>query len=496
MQKGRFPWLALAVTVMLALAVASPAMAADIPSEVTLFRNVNIFDGKSEKLLEGYDVLVVGNLIKQIAKDIPISGTYEVDVKTGGLKRQAPVPGDMHLHGYTVFAPTEEGKLEKKQVKANVIDGGGRTLMPGMIDIHWHLAMSSVTFDELANEDISYVDAMAVREAGKTLQRGFTTIRSAGGMGDFGLKKAIDEGVIEGPRVYPTGAMISQTSGHGDFAGRFDRAPTFGGNPSKFDERGIVRIADGPDQVAAAVRENLRHGATQIKLMAGGGVSSEYDPLDVTEYFPEEMEAAVNAAKDWGTYVLAHVYTPMGIDRALRAGVRSIEHGHLMSEYNAKLMAEKGAFLSIQPFLKEDTKSPAFETVSKGVMERYLQACEGFENTMRYVKKYNIKIGFGTDLLFSRDNSQQANQLARYKNYMSNVEILRMATSTNGEVLAWSGKRNPYPDGPLGVITAGAYADILLVDGNPLEDVSILGDGGKNIPLIMKDGNIFKNTLK
>jgi len=208
----------MATLLMLSLALALPAMAADIPSEVTLFKNVKIFDGRSEKRLEGQDVLVVRNLIKQVAKDIPTEGTYELDVKTGGLTRQTVSVGC--LHTYTILVPGEGGKVEKKEVKANVIDGGGRTLMPGMTDAHWHaLYAGLLSLDQLRTEELDYIYTVANQEAGKTLMRGFTTVRDVGGS-VFGLKKAIDTGVIPGPRILPSGTHIGITGG-----GRWPECP-------------------------------------------------------------------------------------------------------------------------------------------------------------------------------------------------------------------------------------------------------------------------------
>ncbi len=427
--------------------------AQDKPSpNYTLITNVNVWDGISDKL-EKADVLVEGNLIKQISKE-------------------------------PLFIAQIDGNT--------IIDGGGRTLMPGLIDAHWHTLLSSITLEEGQSEEADYLHARAIVGAENTLMRGFTTVRDVGGP-VFGIKKAIDEGLLEGPRIFPSGALISQTSGHGDFSHVYDGPRAFGAAPPRFEQLGISRVADGVDEVLAATRYNLKQGATQIKVMAGGGVSSLYDQLYVNEYTAEELKAIVDAASDWGTYVTVHIYNEKGIARALNAGVKGIEHGHLMSEESAKLMAEKGAWLCIQPFYKD---IPGAETLDPGRYAKFMQVVDGFDKTMKLVKKYNLNMAFGTDLLFSpKTNGQQGDLLARFKNLYSDVEILRMATSNNAKYFELSGPGHPYKEGPLGVIKQGAYADILLVDGDPLKDVSILGEDGKNIPLVMKDGKIYKNTL-
>lgn len=257
-----------------------------------LLNNVEIFNGKDARTFSG-NLLIRNNRIETISA--------------------APIE-----------TPSER--------PVTVIDGKGRFLMPGLIDAHWHAYLCCNTMTDLLAGDPSYTHLMAGREAAETLQRGFTAIRDAGGP-VFGLKRAIDSGTLRGPRIYPSGAMISQTSGHGDFRMIYEHAHGgCGCEMAHVEQIGASKIADGADAVTAAVRENLRQGASQIKLMAGGGAASLYDPLDVTEFFEEELRAAVRAAEDWGTYVMVHVYNPRGIARALKAGVRSIEHGHLIDE--------------------------------------------------------------------------------------------------------------------------------------------------------------------
>jgi imidazolonepropionase-like amidohydrolase len=240
-------------------------------------------------------------------------------------------------------------------------------------------------------------------------------------------------------------------------------------------------------------REQLRAGATQLKVMAGGGVSSNYDPLDVTQGTDAEFRAAVAAAENWGTYVAVHAYTPRAIQIAINAGVKSIEHGQLIDEPTAKMMADKGVWLSLQPFLIDEDAIPQSpenkkkqETMSRGTDTAYALA-----------KKYKIKTAWGTDTLFSAElAAKQGKQLAKLVRWYTPVEVLRMGTSGNAELLALSGPRNPYQAGKLGVVEAGAYADLLLVNGNPLADIWLIADPDKNFAVIMKDGVVFKNQTQ
>ena len=251
-------------------------------------------------------------------------------------------------------------------------------------------------------------------------------------------------------------------------------------------------VADSPDEVRARTREQLMQGASQIKLTAGGGVSSPFSPVDVTTFTEAELRAAVEAAENWGTYVAAHAFTPAAIQRAIAAGVKVIEHGMLMDEATAKLMAEKGIWLSMQP-LPEDLRL-GFPV---GSIQRIKadQVWPGIATTYEFAKKYKIKTAWGTDVLFSATLArQQGAILASLLRWYTPGEALVMATSTNAELLTLSGKRNPYP-GKLGVVEQGALADLLLVEGNPLENIRLVADPGKNFVIIMKDGKIYKNGL-
>ncbi|MDY7024149.1 MAG: amidohydrolase family protein, partial [Cyanobacteriota bacterium] len=297
-----------------------------------------------------------------------------------------------------------------------------------------------------------------------------------------------------GPRIWPSGAMISQTSGHFDFSSVEDIPRTASTPLSRTEKLGITRVADGVPEVLLTVREQLKQGATQIKIATGGGVTSEFDPIDVTQYTEEEIAAAVNAAEDWGTYVLTHVFSPRAIQRSIKMGVKSIEHGHLMDEETAQLMAETGTWLSMQPIL-DDEDSLIPEGSPQLQRDKFLQVASGTDNTYRLAKRYNIKTAWGTDVLFDpKLADRQLFQLTKMVRWYEPWEVLKMATHDNHELFALSGPRNPYP-GQLGVVEEGALADLLLVDGNPLENIQLIEDPEQNFLVIMKDGKIYKNLL-
>ena len=321
--------------------------------------------------------------------------------------------------------------------------------------------------------------------------RGFTTVRDLGGP-VFGLKRAIDEGVVVGPRIYPSGAFISQTSGHGDFRFSFEVPRLPGGSLSHSEVMGIAAIADSPDEVRLRAREQLRAGASQIKLMAGGGVASPYNPIESTQFTEPEIRAAVEAAENWGTYVTAHAYTPRAIQQAIAAGVKCIDHGQLIDEATVRLMAQKGTWWSLQPFLDDQDAAPLVNPVSQ---KKALEVFAGTDNAYKLAKKYKIKTAFGSDILFDANlSTRQGAILAKLVRWYTPAEVLKMATADNGELMALAGFINPYP-GKLGVVEQGALADLLLVDGNPIESIKLIEDPDKNFLVIMKDGTIYKNTL-
>jgi imidazolonepropionase-like amidohydrolase len=419
--------------------------------DAALFRNVRIFDGKNPTLSVSSDVLVRRNIIERIS---------------------------------TASIAAEPGMT--------VIAGAGRTLMPGLIDAHWHSFMAATPQSLLLAADASYLHILATRQAEATLMRGFTTVRDMGGP-VFGLKRAIDEGVMSGPRIYPSGAFISQTSGHGDFRSLHELPRSPGGPLSRSELAGLAAIADSPDEVRLRVREQLRLGASQIKLMGSGGVSSPFSHIDATEYTDAELRAAVEAAENWGTYVAVHAYTPRAIRQAIAAGVKCLEHGHLIDEPTAKLLADRGIWWSLQPLTYD---ADVFARMSPVSQKKALAVFAGTENAYKLAKQYNIKTAFGADILFDAGAAnRQGAYLAMMVRWYTPAEALKMATADNGELMAMSGFINPYR-GKLGVVEQGALADLLLVDGNPLDNIELIKDPVRNFLVIMKDGEIYKNTLQ
>jgi len=445
------PSILLAAALFIALAAGSAAQhAPSAGAGATLFQKVRIFDGKSSDLSAPSNVLVRANRIERIS-------TSPIAVDSG----------------------------------TRVIDGGGRTLMPGLIDAHWHAMLIALSPAETLAGDIGYSNLVAAAEAKDTLLRGFTTVRDVGGPA-FGLKRAIDEGFTEGPRIFPSGAMITVTSGHGDFRSISDLPRQIGGPLTRGEQIGGFALADSPDEVRIRVREQLMQGASQIKLTGGGGVSSPFSPIDAVTFTGPEMHAAVEAARNWGTYVAVHAFTDEAIRIAIDAGATCIEHGFLMSDATAKLIADKGIWLSLQPLPEEMRTGLPEGSVQR---EKAEEVWPGIARSYALAKKYKIKTAWGTDVLFSRALAQrQGAILASLVRWYTPAEALIMATSTNGELLALSGKRSPYR-GKLGVVEAGALADLLLVDGNPLQDINLVADPAKNFVVIMKDGNIYKNAL-
>jgi imidazolonepropionase-like amidohydrolase len=436
-----------AVLIALGLAVgATPARAAE--SSGLLFRDVRVLDVEAGRLGAPTDVLVRGNTIASIGR---------IDA----------VPSD-----------------------ATVIDGRGRTLMPGLIDVHVHLVFGALEMRELLDPELTpaKAEAKAAAQAEAMLLRGFTSVRDVGGP-LFGLKSGIDSGKYRGPRIWPSYATISQTSGHGDFRLPHERSRRFFGKVSRAEELGATFIADGRDEVLTAVRENLRQGASQIKLMAGGGTSSAYDPVDVTQYTFDEMRAAVEAAEDWGTYVTVHAYTPRAVRRAIEAGVRCVEHGQLLDEETLKLMAERDVWLSAQMLMAD---SPNMDPLRRAKRKAVI---EGQQRLWPMAKRLGLRIAWGTDFLFEPElNATQNRYLLDIAPWFTPAEVIRIVTRNNAELLAMSGLRSPY-EGRLGVVAEGALADLLLVDGNPLEDVALLTDPERRFVVILKDGRVEKNAL-
>lgn len=415
----------------------------------TLFTNFRLFDGTSSSLRDGLFLLVEGNRIKDVGTGTPA---------------------------------TPEG--------ARVVHCGGRVIMPGLIDAHWHALFAGLPLPLLLQGDAEFNALAAAAEAESTLMRGFTTIRDLGGP-TFALKQAIDQGLVVGPRIYPCGNVITSSGGHGDMRplSAIPRAP--GGPFGSIREAEGAMIADGTDLVMLRVREQLLQGASHIKVIGTGGVSSPRSPLDALTYTEAEIRTAVQVCRDWNTVVTVHAYEPKGVQRAISAGAACIEHAHLMDDETAALMAEKGVWLSIQPFLTEEDQLPQ----TGEAKQKMLQVFTGTHNAYKLAKKHGIKTAFGTDLLFSQTLAKrQGLMLTHLTNWYTNAELLKQATAMNGELLSLSGPRNPYP-GKLGVIERDALADLCVVDGNPLEDITLMAKPEKSFVVIMKDGTIHKNTL-
>ncbi len=396
--------------------------------------------------------------------------------------------GHLLIEGRTIAAVDTSPIAEDDQTL--VIDGAGRLAMPGMSDAHVHLVGMANTMMDLVMVSQTQLAASTLARAKDTLLRGFTTVRDMAG-DTVGIKKVIDGEPVLGPRIYPSQAAISQTAGHGDFGFPYERPTALGGEQSRAEQIGFVRVADGPDRVLAAVREQLKLGASQIKLMAGGGAASLYDPLYTLQFTPAELRAAVDAAADYGTYVATHVYNVAGIRRAVEAGVKSIEHGHLADEPTVALLAERDVWLSVQPFAEHDHTSLPPDSVEKG-----RQVCQGTDQVYRWAKKHGVKMAWGTDLLFEPENTaRQSDMMTRLGAYFTTIEALKMVTSGNAALFRMAGERDPYRSARLGELTVGAWADVLLISGDPTTDLTLLADPARNIALIVKDGVIVKNAL-
>lgn len=426
------------------------SVANDKPPQV-LIKNVNIFDGRNEQLQIGQDVLVEANLIKQIGKGL-----------TAGSE-------------------------------AMVIDGGGRVLTPGFIDAHTHIALIA-PFDQLENEYTGvYVGAAGGQMAENMLMRGFTTVRDAGGA-SIGIQRAIDDGWFPGPRIFSSGAFITQTSGHLDMRDRTNPHKHAGGHHSHAQSIGHFAAVDGEAEMLAAARQQFRNGATQLKLATNGGISAVYSPLDLDQFTDDELGAAAQTAEAFGSYFMVHAYYDNAVSRAIDFGARSVEHGHLMTEASVKKMKEKNVYLVVEALMSLSEGSPDF---TPDQQKKFDLAMGNFRKMLELAKKYEIKIALGSDTFLSKAayDLQAQEWTARAKLFHS-AEIMKQATSIGAELIELSGERNRYKEGPLGVVQEGAYADLIIVEGNPLEDITLLSDPGKNLRLIMKDGTVYKNTLQ
>ena len=439
----------LAFAICLGLAMILPAHAQEQP-QVTLITNVNVFDGVNEKLIKNANVVVTDTLITAVSTE-PLA-------VAGG----------------------------------RVIDGGGRTMIPGLIDVHWHMTMAEIPQSCILFCDIYEVAIRGALASEPTLMRGFTTVRNLGG-NTFAIKKLIDAGTLVGPRIFPSGPVLSQTGGHYDY--RLPYEVPAESTLNYWGRNGFMVIADGVPEVQKRAREIFRMGASQIKFAAGGGVASVFDPVDVRQYSLEEMKAIVDVAQSYNSYAAVHVFTDDAVEMALEAGVMSMDHGFLISEPVLKNMKAKGAWLSIQPLLDDED---AFDfSGNPAAQKKWVEVTNATNTIYPLAKKVGVNMAFGTDLLMDRElAAKQGKFLAKLGNWFTGFEALKMATSENARLLALSGPRSPYQAGSLGVIKEGAYADLILVDGNPLEDLNLVADPDSNFDLIMKDGVIYKNSLE
>jgi imidazolonepropionase-like amidohydrolase len=446
------------------LALSSLATAQDEAPTQTLFTNVQIFDGVNEERMAG-NVLVEGNLIKQISDE----------------------------------AISTEG--------ATVIDGGGRTLMPGLIENHAHLMLMGPTLPAMEGmttwEDFAIHGTMM---AEMYLMQGFTTLRDAGGT-NGGLQRAINAGTIIGPRVYPSAAFLGGRGGHADFA----NFSSLMGDPTNFSRLNMAQEVDGVDEMLKAARNNFRMGASQLKVMQSGGVVSAFDPWQMEGRTVPEIKAAVEIANQYGSYAMAHSYKKESILRALNAGVMSIEHGFGFDCEVAKLMKKKDAYITtnLTAFAPGLLDIPAVRDVPASY-RKAISASAAFAGYVDNMNRCPVQRGFHTDCVGNVSACSKQIAYEKYLNgdYFGPYNSLVAMTSVGGEIAAMTGEfMNPYPEGKLGVIEEGAYADLLIVDGNPLQDLSVIGTNEKwfdaptppespeTIRIIMKDGEIYKNTL-
>ncbi|MFD0858278.1 metal-dependent hydrolase family protein [Roseovarius aquimarinus] len=436
----------------LGLGAATPsALRAQVAPRTTIIRNAAIFDGRSSDLLTGSDVLIENGMIARIGPDLKAEGAEEIDAT-------------------------------------------GLTMTPGLTDAHVHIMWNDEIETLIYGAPHEYTGVMAAESAHRMLLRGFTTVRDAGGP-SFGLKMAIDKGTIAGPRILPSGFFISQTAGHGDFEPRLNYlSPHFTGQLDPAYLRGWTIIADGKAEAIKAARETLRYGASQIKIMGSGSITGAHDPLDVTEFTIEELQAIIGESEKWGTYSCIHAYSNASVQNAIKAGVRSVEHGLFASEESMQMMKDNDVFFSTQYLTY--AASPEDAGLTGGAVPKFLLAQAGAQAGYEQAKALGLKIAWGTDILGTIDKGPfQSLEFTARRAYYTAPEIMMQATSGNAELFERSGARHPYQDGPLGVIEPGAYADLLLVDGNPLDDIALLTTPETSLALIMKGGVIHKNTL-
>jgi imidazolonepropionase-like amidohydrolase len=357
------------------------------------------------------------------------------------------------------------------------IDAAGASVLPGLIDAHVHVMVSTMDFARAAAMPLTLVGVHAARALEAMVRRGFTTVRDAGGA-DPGIAAAVEQGVVAGPELLRVGRALSQTGGHGDTRGRSAPAATCA---CELVETGIAVLVDGPDAVRRAAREQLRGGSSAIKVMASGGVASPSDPIWLEAYTPEELEAAVEEAARWRTYVLAHAYTPGAIRRAVEAGVRSIEHGNLLDEPTAALLAERGTFLvpTLVTYWAIAEHGAAFG-LPRWALEKVHEVLDAGRRSVERARAAGVEVGFGTDLLGEAGVFQSRELLLRAEVEPA-AEVLRSATAVNARLLG--------RDGDLGVVAEGARADLLVVGGDPTADVSLLE--GDRLRAVVRRGEVL-----
>ena len=406
-----------------------------------LFRNLELLDPRWDAPRGGHEVLVEGETIREVS----------------------PRP---------IKAPT-----------ASVVDCGRKTLMPGLIDSHVHVFLSEVYIRRLEEIPLTLMTARSVRIVRGMLERGFTTVRDTGGA-DWGMKLAVDSGLIPGPRLFIAGRAMGPTGGHSDSRRRTDTGLGCKCcNAMAF----CMEIADGADAVRKAAREQIRLGADAIKLMVSGGVASPYDPLDSKQYSLAEIAAAVEEAEAFGKYAQAHAYTPEAIQRAVGQGVRTIEHGNLIDEKSAKLMKQKGAYMIANLVAYYAMKERAKEFgMTADMLAKNDMVIDGGLKSLEICKRNGVKVGYGSDLLGELMIDQSREFLLRGE-VLTPIEIVRQATLVGAEIVRMEGK--------LGVIEPGAFADLIVVDGNPLKDLGLFQEQGKHLSAIMKGGTFHKNRL-
>src|SRR5215471_11016527 len=401
-----------------------------------LFKNANLLDPRADALQGGFSVLVEGDTVR------------EVSPKT------------------------------IKAAKADTIDCKGRTLMPGLIDCHVHAMLSEVNLRYLEAIPLTMMTVRAASLARAMLDRGFTTVRDTGGS-DWGLRDGIAQGFLPGPRMFIAGRAIGPTGGHSDTRRRTDHE--HGACRCCNAMRFCLEVVDGADAVRAAAREQLRQGADQIKIMVSGGVASPYDPLDSRQFTLDEIGAAVEEAEAFGRYAQAHAYTPDAITRAVTKGVRTIEHGNLIDEASAKIMKQNGAYLVANYAMKERAKE--FGMTPEMLAKNEL-VIDGGLKSLEICKRHGIKVGYGSDLLGALQVDQSREFLLR-REVLSPIEIIRQATLVGAEIVRMQGR--------LGELKPGAFADLLVVDGDPIRKLELLTGQGENLSVIMKAGRFYKN---